>query len=80
MTDGRRPIRQISGNLQEFQAAISELKHVTPKAVIYEGFVEGRLEAPKPLESYFAEYRRCPIDFPEGVYRYLSGETSYKRT
>ena len=24
MTDGRRPIRQISRNLQEFQAAISE--------------------------------------------------------
>jgi hypothetical protein len=25
MTDERRPIRQISGNLQKFQAAISEL-------------------------------------------------------
>jgi hypothetical protein len=25
MTDERRPIRQISGNLQEFRAAISEL-------------------------------------------------------
>jgi hypothetical protein len=49
MTDERRSIRQISRNLQEYQAAISELTDVTAKVVIYEAFVEGRLEAPKHL-------------------------------
>ena len=46
MTDERRSIRQISGNLREFQAPPSELKHVTPKAVIYQRSVEGRVGAP----------------------------------
>lgn len=55
MTDGRQPFRQISGNLQEFQAAIRELKRVMPKAVTYEGFVEGRLEARKPNIARVAE-------------------------
>src|SRR5258708_11978019 len=49
MTDERRSIRQISRNLQEYQAAISELTDITAKVVIYEAFVEGRLEAPKHL-------------------------------
>ncbi len=34
MTDERWPIRQISGNLQEFQGALSELTHITSKVVI----------------------------------------------
>ena len=34
MTDETRPIRQVSGNLEEFQAAPSELRYVTGKVVI----------------------------------------------
>ena len=34
MTDERRPIRQISGNLQKFQAATRELRYVTVKVAI----------------------------------------------
>ena len=40
MTDERRPIRQISGNLQEFQPATSKLTDVTVKVVIYDALVE----------------------------------------
>ena len=43
MTDGRRPIRQIPANQQQFQAATCELKHVTPKAVIYQGRADSKL-------------------------------------
>jgi hypothetical protein len=53
MTDGRQPIRQIPANLQEFQAATSELQDVTPKAVIYERSVAGRPKASKPLGQLF---------------------------
>lgn len=49
MTDGRQPIRQISGNLEEFQAATGELRYVTVKVAICGAFAEGRLEAPKHL-------------------------------
>jgi hypothetical protein len=34
MTDEKRPIRQISGNLQKFQAATRELRYVTVKVAI----------------------------------------------
>lgn len=34
MTDETRPIRQISGNIEEFQAATSEVKYVTGKLVM----------------------------------------------
>jgi len=30
MTDGPRPIRQISGNFEKYQAAEGELSHPTP--------------------------------------------------
>jgi hypothetical protein len=39
MTDERRPIRQIPGDPQEFHAATSELKPVTPEIVIYESAI-----------------------------------------
>jgi hypothetical protein len=48
MTDERGPIRQNSGNLEEFQAAIGELTNLTA-TMVYESFVEGKLEAPKGL-------------------------------
>jgi hypothetical protein len=48
MTDERGPIRQNSGNLEEFQAAIGELTDLAAM-VVYEAFVEGKLEAPKDL-------------------------------
>src|SRR5882757_5887920 len=41
MTDERRPIRQTSGNLPEFQGALRELTHITPKLVNLPEFVEG---------------------------------------
>jgi hypothetical protein len=41
MTDETRPIRQISRNLQEFQAATGELRYVTVKVAICGAFVEG---------------------------------------
>jgi hypothetical protein len=47
MTDEKRPIRQISGNLEKFQAAMSELTGITVKVDIHEAFVEGKLEALK---------------------------------
>jgi hypothetical protein len=36
--------QEIAGN---FKQPSSKLKHVTPKAVIYDGFVEGELGAPQ---------------------------------
>jgi hypothetical protein len=47
MTDERRPIRQISRNLQEFQGALSELTHITPKVVIS----QSSLRADSKLQS-----------------------------
>jgi hypothetical protein len=38
MTDERGPLRQNSGNLEEFQAAIGELADLT-FMVVYEAFV-----------------------------------------
>jgi hypothetical protein len=43
MTDERGSIRQNSGNLEKFQAAMSKLTNVTVKVGIHEAFVEGRL-------------------------------------
>jgi hypothetical protein len=40
MTDERRPIRQNSGNLKKFQAAMSEVTAVIVKVAIHEAFVE----------------------------------------
>jgi hypothetical protein len=40
MTDERGPLRQNSGNLEEFQAAIGEWTDLTA-TVAYEAFVEG---------------------------------------
>ena len=48
MTDERGPIRQNSGNLEEFQAAIGELTNLTA-TMVYEVFVAGKLEALKGL-------------------------------
>src|SRR5712692_8535368 len=45
MTDRRRPIRQVSGNLQEFQAAIGELSHLTRRW----SFTKGLLRADSKL-------------------------------
>jgi hypothetical protein len=40
MTGEKRPIRQISGNLQEFQAAISELTDAVAGSVGIKGYLE----------------------------------------
>jgi hypothetical protein len=51
MTDGTLPIRPISGNLQEFQVAVSELTDVAAKVVIYEAFCEGMLPNILPVTA-----------------------------
>jgi hypothetical protein len=59
MTDETRPIRQISGNLEEFQAVPSEVRYVTGKVVICgrlsgqwaRGCFTTRASVPNPLKS-----------------------------
>jgi hypothetical protein len=59
MTDGRRPIRQISGNLQKFRAATGELRYVTVKVAICWAFVEG---TPKRVAAVLMTAPRFGLD------------------
>jgi hypothetical protein len=56
MTDESRPVRQISGNLQKFQAAISELTHF---AVRTSARFAGELKLENTWETPHGSYFDC---------------------
>jgi hypothetical protein len=74
MTDERRPIRQISGNLQKFQAATRELRYVTVRVAIWGNDQYRQL----PLDSRFPHYaeRRSPMitSTPAKVEQFVGGK------
>jgi hypothetical protein len=70
MTDGRQPIRHISGNLQKFRAATGELRYVAVKVAICWAFVEGtpkRLAAVPMTAPRFGPDLRLLAIVPEGI-------------